>query len=351
MKRKHQIRVLFVSQNPGGFQAIFPVYKKLKKDPSFFVDYIFGDEARSIAEDARIRFIPTGRITKKYIEKQCNIVQPDIVLFGTSEGLSIDKLAVLVAREQHIVSVALIDYWSNYAMRFSDPGKKNLAYLPDWILVMDEYTKHEMTSKGFAADQIVVTGNPFFDTLRYRKQDEPSRPRFISFFDEPLSAIPNEVQVFGDIVNVLEELGMNSKVVLKLHPRSFKKNKYNSIIKKSVLDIKIDQKTPADDLFRKSDLVLGIASTVLFRAAMEGKRVLSYQPGNTGHDTLITNALGLSLGVYQKSDLKKKLLLLLQKRQRGKNEKIAKTYLAGCATDNVIRFLAEVACKKENNVA
>ncbi|OGN14822.1 MAG: hypothetical protein A3B99_01370 [Candidatus Yanofskybacteria bacterium RIFCSPHIGHO2_02_FULL_44_12b] len=351
MKRKRLIRVLFVSHNPGGFQAIFPVYKRLKGNPKFFVDYIFADEAQSIAEDSQVQFIPVKRVTEKYIEKKCSVMRPDILLFGTSEGLSIDKLAVLVAREQHIVSVALIDYWSNYVMRFSDPGKENLAYLPDWILVMDEYTKQEMINEGFSANQIIVTGNPFFDTLRYSKKEENFPARLVSFFDEPLDTISNEVRIFQDLVNALEELGMNAKVAVKLHPRSSKKNKYNSVIKKSILDIEVDQVTPADDLFRKSDLVLGIASTVLFRAAMEGKRVLSYQPGNKGHDTLITNALGLSLGVYQKSDLKKQLLFLLQKRQRCKNEKIAKAYLAGCATDNVIRFLDALACKKESNVA
>jgi hypothetical protein len=52
-----------------------------------------------------------------------------------------------------------------------------------------------------------------------------------------------------------------------------------------------------------SDLVVGMSSALLLQAALLGSRVVSIQPNLTGLDSLPSNRLGLSDGIYRADEV------------------------------------------------
>lgn len=313
MRKKPKIFV--AAQDPGGWKAIWPVVQKLKKK---FLIKIFLEK------------LPEKTLIELFKKEK-----PDLVFTATSLGDSIEKKIIKVARVQKIKTVSLIDFWSSYKLRF---GK----YLPDYILVIDEIMKKEMAREGFDPQKLVITGSPCFDAFKAAKR----KGKFITFFSQPFSELGinsdyNEMQVFEDLVAVLEKLRPGTSLKIKFHPREKKLKKFDKIIKKSILDCSI-VKTGAEDLIKKSKLVLGMNSVALFQAAMMGKTVLSYQPNLKGLDPLISNRFGLSTVVYKKKDLAPAFKKMISVRPEKKNLKIIKKYTQNNSTQKVINFITKL---------
>jgi hypothetical protein len=323
-------RILFVTQDKGGFNAISPVYMKLKREHPRGVWGVFEP------------------ISKKELMKVFALHKPDVLVVGTSSGLSVDKLATGIARTLAIPSVAVMDFWSNYTLRFSDPGTANLVYLPDRIFVMDDICKREMVKEGFDPKRIVVTGNPYFETF-FRKRSVIKGKPIISFLSQPFSELIREdkgfdfgfddIEAFRDVVKALERLGVTEEIVVKLHPRTKNTHAYDALIKASRLSIRVDLKTPTTKIIERSSLVIGMNTVALFEAALMGKNVLSYQPNLNRPDPLISNRLGLSVPVYKKKDL----LVAIRRLRSGKKpvryKNIRDRYVHGHATRNVINLI------------
>ena len=348
---KKKIKILFAAQDPGGFNTILPVIKELKKKKKFLSKLILANQSRNIAKKYGVRYQNGNYLTKDSLAKLIESEHPDLILTATSQGLSIEKKITKIARIQKIRTIAIIDFWSNYGLRFSDPGSKNLAYLPDYILVIDKIMKKEMTDQGFDPRKLIVTGSPFFDTFsKSTKQKE--RENLLVFFSQPFSELfksgdrnylgYNEIQVFEDLVEVLEKLQLKMPIKIKFHPRVRKLNKFDRIIKNSKLKISIEKKLSAEDLIKKSKLVMGMNSVVLFQTAVMGKGVLSYQPNLKEADPLISNRLGLSAAVYKKKDLYSELKKLLSAKPKKRNPGLIKKYTKNNSTKKVIDFIQSV---------
>lgn len=340
MKKARKGRVLFVAQDLGGFNAILPVWKSMKSMPHFLVFFICPKKI-------------SGRASA-YMENIFDKVQPDILVTGTSIGRSHDKTAVAIAKSRQIPSIAVLDFWSNYSARFSDPGTKNFKYLPDWILVMDAYAKKEMVAEGFDAKRIVVSGNPYFDTFAKRNFNSGvGKSEIISFFEQPFSEITesaygfSEMHVLDDLLGALERVGLRKKVIIKLHPRTKNLSKFNRIIKRHTVRVTVNRTMNPVTLIRKSLLVLGMNSMMLFIASLAKKKVLSYQPGLHRPDPLISNRLALSIGVYKKSELLTNLKKAIHFEIKKKSLKTISDYLKNQSTTKVINFIAERVSEKK----
>jgi len=344
MKRKHKI--IFAAQDPGGFNAIFPVIKDLKKK-KFHLKVILAGESKEIAQRKKINYQDGNSLTDRLLLQLFNKESPDLVFTGTSIGESIEKRITRIARIKKIKTCAIIDFWSNYKLRFSNPKTKKLDYLPDYFLVIDEMMKEDMIKKGFKAEKIFITGNPFFDTFpEPRKHKE--KEDLITFFSQPFSELFkkdskeylgfDEIQVLKDLIKVLERLRPKTSLIVKLHPRDKELNKFDKIVKNSKLNILIKKKEPVEDLIRKSKLVIGMGSAVLFQAVLMGKAVLSYQPNLKKTDYLISNRLGLSRAVYKEKDLCPALKILLTSPSKG-DLKLREKYTQSNSTKEVIKFI------------
>lgn len=345
---KKPIKALFVSHNPGGFNAILPVYLELKKNRDFKVLCIFEKEAKSVNRVKSIEFTDSHKINLENLRRHLKKEEFDVLVAGTSQGNTIDKKAIMMARKLKIPSIAIVDFWSNYKMRFSDPNSENLRYLPNFIFVMDDYCKREMAREGFNPQSIFVTGNPYFDDLKERMGNlKKINGKYILFFCQPFTEIEeiswgfDEIEVFEDLVETFEKLNINKKIVIKMHPRSKHLKKFDTIMKDSKLDIIIDNKTSSEKLIKNSFLVTGMNSIALMEAALAGKKVLSYQPNLNKKDPLISNKMGLTKAVYKK----KQLLKIIKKLVKSKPPKISSPKLKcfeGKSTDRVIKEIYKI---------
>ncbi|MEK7540639.1 MAG: HAD-IA family hydrolase [Patescibacteria group bacterium] len=349
MKRKYKI--IFTAQDPGGFNAIAPVIKKLEKDKRFNMSVILAKHACLLAEKLNIKYSDAGK-------KSFNINGADLVFTGTSFADSIEKIIIAMAKAKNIPTISIVDFWTDYAPSFSDPETGNLKYLPDYILAVDEIMKKQMTADGLPANKIFITGNPYFDSFSKIILHKPNKAH-IAFFSQPFSEIYknsrkdyknctkfDEVQVFEDIVKALEKIDLNKKIIINFHPRSKKLDKFDKIIKNSNIKIEKEKKPYNKELIKKSEIIAGINSVVLFEAAMLGKKVLSYQPNLKGADLLISNRFGLSTPVYKKEELYPILKKMLFQTFQKNNSKLIKKYTENKSTQKVINFITKIF---ENN--
>lgn len=351
--RIHKLKILFAAQDIGGFQAIAPVMARLRKRGAYEVFCCAAGEAASRAKCTGIACKNCSDLGEARLRDFFTDISPDLLCVGTSLGNSLDKKMIRIAKAKKVLSLAVIDFWSHYRDRF-DPLPEGL---PDKICVMDGTVKKEMIAAGFLARVIEVTGNPFFDTFRIQKRSLKKRNagRYIVFFEQPFSELFSqndhrffgfdEIEVWQDITAVLSRLKIKDIIKIKFHPRSKKINKFDEINKRHKLNVEIDERTSAEDLIEGSKLVMGMNSAVLFQAAVASKKVLSYQPNLQKDDPLMSNKLGLSLGVYRNDELENAIKSLLKKGIGLKNKKKIDYYVNNDATGKVLKVINKVLQK------
>lgn len=344
---KKEYKIIFTAQDPGGFNAMAPVIKKLEKDARFNISVILAKHACLFAEKQNIKYLDGDKVS-------FDITGADLIFTGTSFAGSIEKRIINMAKEKNIPTITIVDFWTDYVPSFSDSEKRNFKYLSDYILVVDEIMKKEMIAESFPPNKIFITGNPHFDSFSKIIRQKPNKNQ-VAFFSQPFSEIYknscedyknctkfNEVQVFEDIVRALEKIDLNKKITINFHPRSKKLDKFDEIIKNSKLKISKEKKLCNKELIKKSDIITGINSVVLFEAAMMGKKVLSYQPELKGEDLLISNRFGLSTPVYKKEKLYSALEKMIYQKIENKNLKLIKKYTQNNSTQKVISFINNI---------
>ena len=91
---------------------------------------------------------------------------PELLLVGTSENLDSSAFALIsAAKEMQCVSIGIVDFYANAGYRFRGRTSNPLAFVPDWLMVPDEFTATEYESLGFLKQKIFVAGHPHYDDL------------------------------------------------------------------------------------------------------------------------------------------------------------------------------------------
>jgi len=308
--------IVFTAMNPGGFNAIAPLIQQMAQEKSCTILLLCAQHAVDMAKKFHVPCIDATRHTKKTVKEFFEESPVDLLIAGTSTGMSVEKYCIEEAQLRNIPSIAVVDFWSNYAMRFSTPETRDLAYLPNMVCAIDDSMKNGMMKEGISESSIMVTGNPFFDTF---KKEITQVPDCILFISQPFSEIYKEVDpyltapvfdevaIFSDVVTVLVSLDVQLPVYIAFHPRSTERQKFDTSIRDASLDIRIlDGST--ESMLHRSAVVVGMNSVMLFQAALSGIPTVSYQPGITAaQDTLESNRLGISRAAYQLQDLEKRL--------------------------------------------
>jgi predicted glycosyltransferase len=283
----------------------------------------------------------------------------------------LEKKFITIASKLGIPSISLLDFWTNYTWRFSDE-LGNLAYVPDKIAIMDQYTFDEMVREGFDPTRLVITGQPVFDDLaEWRKSFSPSRSKeirrslglktdelFVLFASQPLTSLYgsdvledrylgfDEWTVLAMLIDTLEEIktesGANIHLVIRPHPRESADmfQDYRS----DFIPISIVHQGTARSQVMAADLVIGMNTELLVEACYLGCIAVSLQPGLRHPDRLPTNRLGFSRAVYDPKEIKPVIheLLLDEKIRDQMKSKVKEFRLAGKATGNVARIIYEM---------
>lgn len=328
MKKK----LLFVSQDQGSGNALFPVINKLLLDESLLIRVFAARQSKNVFRKQGISFKNLDNID---FDTELDF-KPDLIVTGSSMRECVEKEALRVARSNNIKSVSILDFWGNYWKRFTVDGEHDPDTLPDYIFIMDEIAKEKMISEGFPERKLIITGNPYFDTFTVSgSKKQNSYPRSVLFVSQPVfrdGSYQTDPRILEDILEVFDSSG-DYKLVVRPHPKddrwAFSKYRDDNLMVKTDEDIA--------QLIKDCNIVIGKDSTVLFEAVFRGKLVISYQPVPEKSDWLVSNQLGLSYLVRSKNELESILKKAINKKLKKKELAVFKNYNDGKCTERVIK--------------
>lgn len=295
------VKYLFFANDPGGANAISPLINPLKSKINEVFIYGKGSALSKIPDAIELKEPDIPALLKK--------IKPDCIITGTSANDFTEKFLWEAAGKLNIKTVAILDYWSNYGIRFSSYGTKdiekynkdkNFKYLPDYIIVMDEFAKSEMIKEGIDEKLIYPLGNPHFSTIKKQSKNaqiEQIRQKFtkngedfiITFASQPYTedyGKGDELQVLRDLQDIVGKIKKNISIVVKMHPKE-------NISKYSEFEnVYIDNLTNPIEIIMASDLVISITSMFLIEAIVMGKNVLSYQPNENDKNKFVLTQNG-----------------------------------------------------------
>jgi len=270
------MKILFFAYDPGGANAIAPLISKFEKP------YVFGKgPALNILPEATE--LPTDNLSW---------LMPDFLISGTSANDFTERRLWQEAKFQGIPSMAILDAWSNYGIRFSKYGTRNLHlfkgicnYFPDYICVMDEFAKTEMIKDGVPADRIVTFGNPHFEVVSMVSKQadytsevsgEINEEIIFLFASEPFEDVYRKGQEELVLQALLKaaETYKEARVRIRNHPKE-SNDKYKHFVGDR---IEIDKNVSAYDSIKQASIVVSASSIVLLEAMILGRKIVSFQP-------------------------------------------------------------------------
>lgn len=335
--------ILIFAEDPGPALYAAPLPEALAAKDWRVVVYAAG-LAGNVLRQRHIPFVPVdGSITPVSILRQ---VQPRCLLTGTSENPdSLGLQLIYEAQQSGIVTAAFIDAGMNAAYRFRGRRTEPLAYVPDWILVPDDWTRDEFIRIGAIADRTVVCGHPHYDyvlsllrtwTAKEREQMRESllpglqkHQQVVVFLSEGserlsrLSSPPSPIEytmqgkgnrtgrteiIIEEFLEAVQTLPHRPYLVLRLHP----KDRTDDFRVYAADFNHIDHASPPLELVFCADLVVGMTSMLLMEAALLRRRTLSIVPRAVERDWLPTVRQGVTPCVMHRSDLVKALADLLR---------------------------------------
>ena len=282
------MKLLFFAHDPGGANAIAPLISKFEKP------YVFG-------KGPALNILP-GAI--ELFTDNLRWLKPDFLISGTSANDFTERQLWQEAKFRGIPSMAILDAWSNYGIRFSKYGTRNLHlfkgicnYFPDYICVMDEFAKTEMIKDGVPADRIVTFGNPHFEIISLVSKQvdytseangEINKEIIFLFASEPFEDVYHKGQEELVLQGLLKAARMYKKARVRIrnHPKE-PSNKYMHFVGDR---IEIDKNESAYDSIKQASIVVSASSMVLLEAMILGRKIVSFQPKakNGKNDFILT---------------------------------------------------------------
>lgn len=296
-------KILVFAREAGGAAAVAPVCETLLKKKDYNLLFLANDKACTV-------FDKSGFEYKNYIKHDDDLLEdflkdkwnslPDLLLTSASSipNLSMtDKLLWRWAGGKGVKSIGILDQWQNYELRFSGvDDSERLAYMPDFIFVMDETAKREMIVDGIPEDRIIITGQPAFDRIKTEQKalngkkikkdlriDEDSiavvfvAELLTNYFGDRLGYTEQTVLKFiGDTLNEL----CNKKIqlLIKLHPENKNDDFEWALNKWPMIGTQIiDKAFSPQESIAAADMVIGMTSVMLIESIIAGKPTVSLQ--------------------------------------------------------------------------
>lgn len=327
--------ILAFSREAGGAEAIIPVIKDLKKEDKLVLIFAKNYAIKNFKRhNLKIKELKAN----SYVElvNKLNKFKDKISFVFTSatslpQNDMTEKYLWMWAKEYNILSLAVVDQWQNYALRFSGKNKnERLKYQPDFITAIDKFSKKMMIKEGLSEKKIFITGQPAFDDLRNYKVNKNNIKRklgykkgeiLIVFISESLKRDVNygytEDQILKDILKTLDEIIIEKKckirLILKYHPQNIKEDfkglDFN--LNPNLKIVEIERQISPRDLIFSVDLVIGMASILLAESILLGKFTISYQKGANRKDLCMATILKSIPLILSKKELKEIIYKLL----------------------------------------
>jgi len=321
--------VVIVCGDPGGAEAVAPVIQALQNDRLVQVRAFACREACDVWTRHNIFFESLSEnLTIAQAGEKMLTPPASLLLSGTSYNNSVDleKRFIAAAHNFGIPSLAVLDFWSNYLVRFQDSDGR-LTFIPDRIAVMDQLAYNELTILGIDPNRLVITGQPAFDvliswrlgfTLERRREnriklDIQETEILVLFASQPLAAVfgrsadnnphymgYDEFIVIKALLAGLEEIVSRhyKKITLLVRPHPRETTDWLTLLHSEHIRILVSSDMDRRDQAIAADIVTGMNSEMLVETCYIGCLTVSLQPGLRLPDALPTNRSGLSKAVY-----------------------------------------------------
>lgn len=334
--------LLFCASDAGGARQLQPVIEEASKrdwqchvlcsaitEPIFLQGNIKPEKIRltSVAE------------AKHLLQEQ----EVQLVVTGTTGTIGNERYLTAAARKCGIRSIAVLDEWYNYALRFRDEEENLGKYLPDVICVQDELSQKLALQEGLPEEILRITGSPDLAELTLRAnaflEQPPPIPTLLAanaplpsilFLSQPLIRAygkgPGESGTSGtflgyqeeivrqDLADILSAMDNSVLVLEKLHPSEERKPPPQG---KPNIHWYVEK--GSDDLWPllvHANIILGMNTMALLQAAILGRHPISYQPGAFNPSLCTAVRLNLAELYTTKEALARQLpILLSQKKQ------------------------------------
>lgn len=303
--------ILFSASRPGGASCVFPLFcecRSNKQDTRLIVSEhalaMAIKQAIGVGCDTSAETLIDATVRATILDKICPELVVTALLGSWDEGL--DLALLLQAKEAGIATLGILDSWMNIPSRFVHPRTSEL-FMPDLIVVPDEYARTDIIRLGIPQEKILVTGSPAFDVMVDRRTElrDSTRKMFdiqfdeecIVFFSEALRELNSPIgfdqyDALQCLVEGLNSCGRRFTVLVKNHPVMEKKTEVQKLHQVRVLPVA--EEVPWNSLWSVADYIAGISSTLLVQAYIARIPTLLVHPGTKkGTDTCI-----LSRGNY-----------------------------------------------------
>lgn len=299
--------VLAFAREAGGAEAIAPVLRLTQRSGSpcivcskgagvtVFKNYGFDAEPIDGFSDLEIESVLSSHWGEG--------IYPGVLLTSASSLPSVDmteKKAWHWAERHSIKSIAVLDQWQNYEIRFSGQHEnERLAYMPDVCCVMDSVARDGMIRDGFPEERIVITGQPAFDSLLefgadFSRDDQAALRKslhveqgrdIVMFCSEALSGDIgsvygyNEKRVLATLLEILSALPDSVHLLVKLHPQNVYSD-LSDVIEEYGGGLPISIIKPglsAWPFLMISDLIAGMSSILLVESVLLRRKTVSLQ--------------------------------------------------------------------------
>ena len=301
--------LLFFSCEPGGAEVLVPVIELVRRSAIYRVVVLaYGLGAERFSRRG-VEYIEVAKIA----QGDPSILQayrPNLLITSATSLPECDmseKYLWQTARQLGIPSLAFLDQWQNYAVRFSGVGAgERLAYLPDYINCIDETGEAEMVREGFPAERFVKLGHPSLSSVRDRaskvdmaaiksRLSIPDVVEVLLFVSEPImehygrTRGYDQCQVLELFLNTISKLPTPVAPIIKLHPKD-RRDKFEDILKSfnGPCPVRLlGEEYSPEECLAVADRVFGMTSFMLVQAYVLGKQVVSLQPGLSIEDPLV----------------------------------------------------------------
>jgi hypothetical protein len=311
MKQK---TLLFFSCEPGGAEVLIPVIKLVRKETRHKVVVCsYGLGAERFAGKG-VEYNEIGRLEKNDTAI-LEAYHPDLIITSATSLPDRDMSEKYIwhnARCSDIPTLAFLDQWQNYVVRFSGPmPHERLFYLPDYINCINDIGEAEMVAEGFDVNTLVKFGHPYLSSLKdyaasvdaqeiRRRLNVGSSEHIVLFVSEAIREHYGRSRGYDqfDALTLFLELMSHStrkvRPIIKLHPKDTA-HEYGRMLDKykNLHSLLITNNLSPVECINVAEEVYGMTSIMLIEAFVLGKNVVSLQPGLQGEDAMILSRLGL----------------------------------------------------------
>ena len=364
-------KVLVFARDPGGANIIIPLINELIKAYEVEVyakEYAF-IRIKQVYTACRDIELELAENSQEEVFLFLKSKAPDLLITGTSLNDYTERFLWKASELLGIPSFSIVDQWINLGIRFSkydytgeEKYLKNMTheYLPTRIMVMDKYAKNELIKQGIEENQIYITGQPHFDTVREKYAmsqivkgnndtvniiyvSEPIISDYDKGQEQKMYWGYNEKTIFLSLYQSIVEFVSWEKrkvsLIIRPHPRE-DADKWDEIISSlnsPYIELICDKESDSFDLLKKADVVCGMSSMFLLEAVICEVSVLSIQIGLKRENPFVLDKIGVLKSSLTKAELFDKIKKVLSGEKQNVSFEIIKS-----ATKKVIANVKEV---------